>query len=284
VRLASYCSGPFWVCNGPFDDWPLDRMLGSSPRFSFGENWTRFLAGLDHGGIIMAEKSLQNILSVDNLNNTRFLDVGSGSGLFSLAARRLGAVVHSIDIDPQCVRCTLELKRLYFRGDPSWRIESGDVLDGSYLNSLGQFDYVYAWGVLHHTGALWKALDNMRLVVSSGGRLCVAVYNDQGWISSYWGFIKRIYNRGKFQGNTLKVVHIPYYLTRLCVRALQGNLRLERGMSLWNDMVDWLGGYPFEVAKPEQVRLFYEKHGFRIAKSNTCGRRHGCNEFLFVKG
>ena len=79
-------------------------------RFSFGANWERFLTVLDENRIMEAERSLRQMLQVEQLEGKRFLDIGSGSGLFSLSARRLGAVVHSFDYDPQSVACTSELR------------------------------------------------------------------------------------------------------------------------------------------------------------------------------
>ena len=72
--------------------------------------------------------------------------MGSGSGLFSLAARLLGAKGYSFDYFLQSVACTVELKRRYFPDD-EWVVESGSVLDKDYLSKLGQFDVVYSWGV-----------------------------------------------------------------------------------------------------------------------------------------
>lgn len=138
-------------------------------RFKFGDNWQRFLTVLDEDRIIIAEKSLQKMLGVENLQGKTFLDAGSGSGLFSLVARRLGAMVHSFDYDPQSVACTAELKRRYFTDDPQWVVEEGSVLDEEYLGQLGQFDVVYSWGVLHHTGAMWQALENVAPMVDGGG-------------------------------------------------------------------------------------------------------------------
>src|SRR5437868_5120896 len=129
-------------------------------RFEFGENWRRFLEQLTAERIADAEQSLRNVLELPDLEGRTFLDIGSGSGLFSLAARRLGARVFSFDYDPQSVACSLELRRRYFDGDPDWRIEEGSALDRDYIASLGQFDIVYSWGVLHHTGAMWNALGN----------------------------------------------------------------------------------------------------------------------------
>lgn len=138
-------------------------------RFEFGANWARFLSVLNEERIDAAQASLCRMLEVEDLKGKTFLDIGSGSGLFSLAARRLGACVHSFDYDPQSVGCTAELKRRYFPEDADWTVEEGSVLDTGYLQGLGQFDVVYSWGVLHHTGAMWQALENVAPLVAGGG-------------------------------------------------------------------------------------------------------------------
>jgi 2-polyprenyl-3-methyl-5-hydroxy-6-metoxy-1,4-benzoquinol methylase len=140
-----------------------------SNRFSFGKNWTRFLTVLDDERISEAEKSLKTMLNVDDLIGKSFLDIGSGSGLFSLAAHRLGARVHSFDYDPQSVACTAELKCRYFPDDPEWVVEQGDAISQEYMSQLDRFDVVYSWGVLHHTGAMWLGIENAIQRVAGGG-------------------------------------------------------------------------------------------------------------------
>ena len=131
-----------------------DAEIKAGGRFEFGANWSHFLALLDESRIADAEKSLCEMLGVTDLRDRRFLDIGCGSGLFSLAARRLGAQVHSFDFDPQSVACAQELKRRFFPEDSQWRVGQGSVLDLGYLDGLGHFDIVYSWGVLHHTGSM----------------------------------------------------------------------------------------------------------------------------------
>lgn len=261
-------------------------------RFHFGENWARFLRDLDDSRIKAAESALLSTLELKTLEGMRFLDVGCGSGLSSLAARLLGAKVHSFDFDPQSVACTRELKHRYFKSDDSWKIEEGSVLDDAYLASLGKFEIVYSWGVLHHTGAMWRALENVARLVSSEGTLYIAIYNDQGRPSKHWGVIKKWYNAAP---KLLREAIVCVALVRLwgpsTIRDLMSftpfrtwrQYKDDRGMSPWRDVVDWVGGYPFEVAKPEEIFDFYRKRDFELTKIKTCAGGLGCNEYVFCR-
>lgn len=261
-------------------------------RFKFGENWTRFLSVLSDERIVEAEQSLKSLLGLKDLKGKSFLDIGSGSGLFSLAARRLGARVHSFDYDPKSVACAVELKRRYFNNDPDWAIEHGDVLNAEGLEKLGQFDIVYSWGVLHHTGAMWDALANVESSVAEKGYLFIALYNDQGWPSRCWTWVKKAYN--SLPGGLKFLVLWPSFLRLWGPTTVKDILRgrpfhtwmtynRNRGMSPWRDVVDWVGGYPFEVAKPEEILDFYRPKGFSLIKLKTCAGGHGCNEFVFQR-
>jgi SAM-dependent methyltransferase len=258
-------------------------------RFAFGANWTRFLRLLNEERIEAATASLCEMLEVRDLSGRSFLDVGSGSGLFSLAARRLGARVRSFDFDPASVACTGELRRRFFPDDPEWRVDQGSILDEAFVRSLGTYEMVYSWGVLHHTGALWQAVANAFQTVAPGGRTWLALYNHQPLFTPWWKLVKRGYLW--VPGFARPAYVLPFYgyilLAGLAAdvrRGVNPTLRFtgrgRRGMDLWRDAVDWVGGWPFETATPEEVVAFARAHGLQPSRVRTVGHRHGCNEFV----
>jgi len=264
----------------------------SGARFEFGKNWTRFLEVLDDERIDEACKSLRRMLGVQTLARRSFLDIGCGSGLFSLAAMRLGAArVVSFDFDPHSVACARELKRRYFTDASNWTIDQGSVLDEAYLERLGSFDVVYSWGVLHHTGEMWKALANAAGPVAPGGRLFIALYRDQGWRSAAWLRIKQLYCSGPIGRALVLGVFVPYsFVESFLGDVVHGRnpftrarrYKSSRGMSKFHDLIDWVGGLPFEVASAPQVLAFFKQRRFRL-ENLAPSRGHGCNEFVFSR-
>ncbi len=267
--------------------------IATGQRFEFGRNWRRFLESIDERRIVAAQASLQSMLRRERFDGLSLLDAGCGSGLFSRAALRLGAAVTSFDYDPQCVACAEELKRRFAPAAACWSIREGSLLDAPYLTALGAFDVVYCWGVLHQTGDMWRAMANLESSVLPGGQLYISIYNDQGGWSRRWRAIKRLYNR------LPRPLRLPYALAVMgprevrlaAVAAATGRLReyvrswtnyqSQRGMSRWHDLIDWVGGYPHEVARPEEVFCFFRDRGYVLEQLRTQGASIAANEFVF---
>lgn len=269
--------------------------VAAGERFEFGKNWAAFLAVLDDERIETAVESLKTMLEVESLEGKSFLDIGSGSGLFSLAARKLGARVHSFDFDSNSFACTQELRNRYFPNDPNWRVEQGSALDADYVSSLGKFDIVYSWGVLHHTGEMWKALENAVIPTTPGGKLFIALYNDTGSQARRWHWIKKTYCRlpGILKTPFAVAVSAPDEAKKIASSLIRlkpteyihswTRYKNGRGMNRWHDIIDWVGGFPYEVATVDEVFEFYKKRGFTLTKVTTGGVGLGCNEFVFEK-
>lgn len=279
--------------SGPLRSQDGDAGVRAGERYAFGANWESFVR---HSFTPLrreaARSNLLAFMGVADLAGLSFLDIGSGSGLHSLAAFDAGAArIHSFDYDPISVSTTQHLRRL--AGDPDhWTAERGDVLNSAYLAGLGLFDVVYSWGVLHHTGALWDAIDNAAGCVKPGGRLFIALYSSNVATPSteFWLDVKRRYNAAGAAGRRrmewwyvwrFGLGRNPFlYPIRLPLLLRQAyEKRTQRGMSYMSDVRDWLGGWPMEYADDQEVvdRLA-ERHGQTLVNVST---GEACTQFLF---
>ena len=261
-------------------------------RFSFGKNWSNYVDQvLDEERTDLAVKALQALLMRDSLQGETFIDIGSGSGLHSLAAHRMGAEkIISFDYDADSVTTTARLREA--AGSPAnWEVLQGSILDEALVAKY-RGSIVYSWGVLHHTGSMWEAIRNAARMVEPSGLFCIALYNrvDRwrgGGSSQTWHKIKRYYvHSPRWRQNLIvsgyKVYHHLYYTLWLRRNSFAetGDYK-PRGMTWHNDVVDWVGGYPFEYASVEEVTSFCETELHMTTLKVNAIQGHGCNEFLF---
>lgn len=263
-------------------------------HFSFGKNWQSFLKTLNDSKIEEAKRSLLEFLGgADKISGKTFIDIGCGSGLFSLAAVKLGASkVVSVDVDDFSVACAEYLKDRYAK-DANWEIKKGSALDENFVRSLDQFDIVYSWGVLHHTGNMYEAFKNVINLIKSGGCFYLAIYNKNTkckieGTSEFWLKVKKFYNKSNFLvKKIMEIIYSTYYIVGLAANLINPisyikNYQTTRGMSFFTDIKDWLGGYPYEYASIQEIKNYFKKYNFSCGK-NTEVRSIGCNEYLFKR-
>jgi 2-polyprenyl-6-hydroxyphenyl methylase/3-demethylubiquinone-9 3-methyltransferase len=257
-------------------------------HYEFGKNWKRYInRAFNEERVEIAKRHLLGTVGRDDLRGLDFLDIGCGSGIHSLAALRAEAgKIHSFDYDPDSVTATGMLRLR--AGEPTnWKIERGNVLDDAYIASLGTWNFVYSWGVLHHTGDVWRALANAQRTVAKGGLFYIALYSaDMQTDPDYWLRIKQEYNKAgplkrrqmecSYVWNDVMYCRISNF-SDLIKRIVEH--RFTRGMSFFTDVRDWLGGWPMQFVLDQAVVDFLEKqHGFACMKMKT---GEACTEFVF---
>lgn len=245
-------------------------------RYEFGRNWQRYLKRkFNDERLQLAKQAMLGFLERADLSGSTFLDIGSGSGIHSCAAFLAGAArVVSFDYDAESVAATRWMHQRA-GSPPHWSVQQGSVLDASFVETLGRFDVVYAWGVLHHTGDQWAALAQAARCVAPGGRFFLALYDRDMYRSpspEFWLDVKRRYNRlGPLGRRAMEAWYIgrfvvpkrPSSMLRFARRLAAGE---ARGMSLYTDVRDWLGGWPMEFSTVDEVRQHAAAHGLSTLK------------------
>ena len=254
-----------------------------STRFSFGENWLKYLEEMPSSAPAQMAAYVADWLGAD-LSGRRMADVGSGQGLTSLCAYQAGAQIVSFDVDAASVEATRQLWDRAGRPD-TWSVVQGSILDPTFVGSLGSFDIVASWGVLHHTGEMWRALDAAAALVRPGGALWIALYH-RTYHSRRSLRLKRAYNalpnpgqaafRGVYAGAKL-TKHLLIHQNLTALRQY-GN---ERGMTWRRDIADWLGGLPYEVASPGDVLARLQSQGFNLVRLHDALGEGANDVYLF---
>ena len=249
--------------------------------FNFGENWVSFSRKLDEKNIEEAVQSLSSEFGEGALNGKSFLDLGCGSGLFSIAAARLGArSVLGTDIDPVSVAVSQANAKDWLKDSSTLTFLELSVLDTAHMDALEQFDVVYAWGMLHHTGNMALALENSARRVKPQGLLMVSIYN-RHWSSPIWLAIKWLFNRaGKFEQKVIIGLLTPVIFASKWLVTRQNPFKMRRGMDFMHNVTDWAGGYPYEYASAEEMIAALNKLGFELLSLRRVKVPTGCNEYL----
>lgn len=267
-----------------------ERLSDAAGHFAFGENWASYAAQVSEFQRTEGYRALAALLGRKSLTGSSFLDIGSGSGLHSLAALELGAKhVLALDVDSESVATTRRLLAQYAPADASYEVRLASILS-SELGRIGDFDIVYSWGVLHHTGRMREAIKDAAGFVRPGGVFAFALYR-KTLLCPLWKLEKRIYANAP---NWLQSLIRGGYVTlfRLCLtlagRSFRGyvdDYSKNRGMDFYHDAHDWLGGWPYESISPPEVDALMSKLGFTRIRANLRHSRliTGCDEYVYQR-
>lgn len=261
-------------------------------RFGFGRNWATFIdESFSEERLATAQAHLLRFLKLPDLRGKIFVDIGCGSGIHSLGAWRAGAAkIVGFDYDPDSVATTKRLRALA-KDPPQWSVCQGSVLDRAFVDGLERGDVVYSWGVLHHTGEMWRAIENAASTLKDDGLFYIALYSSDAYVDpppAYWLGLKQRYNRaGALQRRLMEWAYAWRFTIRPELKAGRNPLKVmrnygeSRGMAYWSDVRDWLGGWPMEFAGLlETVRFCRERLGLELLH---VWAGEGNTEYLFAK-
>ena len=251
--------------------------------FDFGSNWKKYSSrSLNKEKLRQAESDLDKYIGQGAIKDKTMLDLGCGSGIHALSAIRLGAKeVVGIDLSASSIETSRKNAELY--GIENIRFEQGSILEPESLNLNQKFDIVYSWGVLHHTGNMKMAIHNATQFVAQDGILAIAIYA-RHWTSPIWKIIKMLYNKmpGLLQRLWVYFFCVVIYLTKFAVTG-RNPLNKRRGMSFYYDVIDWVGGYPYEYSSRNEMEFLLNNYGFELKKFRTADVPTGCHEYLFSR-
>jgi 2-polyprenyl-3-methyl-5-hydroxy-6-metoxy-1,4-benzoquinol methylase len=261
-------------------------------QFAFGENWADYARTIGDPELTEAKQALLKLLPAEELAGRSFLDIGSGSGLHSLAALDLGcSKLVAVDLDENSVATT---RALLSRHAPqrSWDCRQKSVFDLEPQRD-GRFGVVYSWGVLHHTGNMRLAIERATAMVEPGGYFVVALYRKTRFCG-FWKVEKRLYSRApRLVQKAVQAVYVAAFSAALTLKGESAvehfGQQRERGMSWRHDVHDWLGGYPYESIAADDAVALLRQLGFSLVRSfvkpPSVGRfGTGCDEFVFRRG
>ena len=251
--------------------------------FNFGKNWHNYSRNVSKKELGIIQQSLLELFNDRQIKEKSFLDIGCGSGLFSIAAKQLGAVrVAGLDVLKDSIK-TSKKNLLRFLPNQAIDFYLMSILNNEQIKKLGKFDNVYAWGSLHHTGDMYKAIDNTCNTVQPGGYLILALYN-KNFTAKFWWFVKWLYNHSPWVCK--KILEIWYLGLVVPLKILilgKVIFQKKRGMKLYYDAIDWLGGFPYEYASVDEIKNFIEPKGFILERLIKPIGISGCNQFIFKK-
>lgn len=204
-----------------------------------------------------------NFIDFDRLASQDVLEIGVGCGTHAQLLASRAKSYTGIDLTSYAVDATTRrFESAFLKG----RVVQMDAETMSFPDA--SFDFVWSWGVIHHSSDTRGILRQIHRVLKPGGRATFMVYHEspwntfvRGWL--YYGLLKG----GLFRGRTAHELIqqstdgalARYYTTESLKEELGGQLELTRLDYLGNKMQLIPLGYG--TAKEALARLIPDRFG-----------------------
>lgn len=259
-------------------------------QFDFGQNWKEYSENvLDNTRLNQARIAFDELTHDISFEGKTFVDIGFGQGMSLIIATEKAEKTVGCDINPKCDQVLKANQKVFSKSTKEIPTVVGSILEPKVVEAIlaknndEKYDIVHSWGVLHHTGDMMAAVKHATSLVKPNGYFILAIYN-RHWSSLPWLFIKWAYCKSpKFIQKLFIGIFYPIiWLAKFLVTGKNPNIK-ERGMDFYYDVVDWVGGYPYEYASIDEMNIIMKNFGFKCLKSVSPPTPTGCNEFVYQK-
>jgi 2-polyprenyl-3-methyl-5-hydroxy-6-metoxy-1,4-benzoquinol methylase len=206
----------WWDANPMSYDWHKTiRASEGTPEF-YQEIDRRFFSSSSfYRGPAAISRPFERWIPFDKLRGRRVLEIGCGLGAHSQLFSEAGCHLTSIDITDKAVDHTR--RRLALCGLPS-DIRRVDAEEMNFRDA--EFDFVWSWGVIHHSADPKRILQQVYRVLKPGGEFRLMVYHRRslsGFYSLVRGFLTGKFSQGMSSRQVLSF-YTDGYLARFYAR------------------------------------------------------------------
>mgnify|MGYP001588598406 CR=1 FL=1 len=211
----------WWEKNPMRYDWNEDLGKGEFTEEFYREIDKRFFS--DAGEYLPPGKiPFDSLIGFESLKNKDVLEIGVGNGSHAELLARFSKSFTGIDLTDYAAKSAGERFKLFGLNGKILKMDAEklDFKDGN-------FDFIWSWGVIHHSSDTRRILEEIYRVLKPGGEAAIMVYH-RGWWNYYFaGFLRNIFFGDFLKG---KSVH------QTMQSATDGAIARYYRISEWNDL------------------------------------------------
>lgn len=206
-------------------------------------------------------KKFKEIKNKNFLKNSITLDLGCGFGSSSIKLSNYSKKVYAVDISEKSVKGTKQNLKYFSKKKVVVKKMDAEKLD--FKSNF--FDYIYSWGVIHHSNNPYKIYQNIYRTLKKGGKLFFMVYNKNSIryyaLGLYYLFFKFKILQGYNLDTVQKFFTDGYHHKHYTLRELFSILK-NIGFNKIKIEIDYMAARVFPGIKQNSILDLYLKKNF----------------------